>query len=63
MKPADAQRLPSHKMREKNAFPSTADDVALVCQPRCANHGLSLYTQSSGGWSSLPEIMYIHYYN
>jgi len=50
-------------MREKNAFPSTADDVALVCQPRCANHGLSLYTQSSGGWSSLPEIMYIHYYN
>jgi hypothetical protein len=31
MKPADAQRLPSHKVREeKNAFLSTADDVALV---------------------------------
>lgn len=48
MKPADAQRLPCHKMREKNTFPSTADDVASVWQPRCCNRWLSFLARSTG---------------
>ena len=48
MKPADAQRLPCHKMREKNTFPSTADDVASVWQPSCSNHLLSFLARSTG---------------